>query len=300
MTLDFLVIGAQKAGTTALHLLLRQHPELWLPAEKEAPFFNTDERWRQGFEAFLDEVFAGAPASSRKGKVTPHYMMGSRCAPVGVIAERAAATIPDVRLVALLRDPVERALSHWRMAVRRGQERRTFDEAVDHLLSEEALERSRTSPTETNSYLVQGEYGRILEIWLAHVDRSRLHVELTSDLEADPAGTAQRIHEFLDVEPVVPRAVGRVHVGGSRARVPEEAWRDLYALLDREVWPRTGAAVRRAFDYWFQQWNIVPDTDAPSVSPASRARLADLFGADALRLAALDVDVPWLRVRRAG
>lgn len=291
MPLDFLVIGAQKAGTTALHLLLKQHPHLALPAEKEAPFFNTDVRYRLGLERFVAEVFTSDDGAMR-GKVTPHYMMGSPSVPVPLIAERVATALPQVRLVAVLRDPVDRAVSQWRMMVRRGQERRSFTEAVDDALGSE-FEASRSAPTATNTYVAQGEYGRILDSWLRHVEASRLHVVLTADLERDPAGVLIQVHRFLGVDPLTPEDVGRVHVGGTGTRLPETEWRELYRVLDREVWPRAGDATRRAFDYWFQQWNVIPDQDSPVLDERTRGRLDELYAADADRLAKIGVDVPW-------
>ena len=75
-TLDFIVIGAQKAGTTSLFEYLRGHPELSLPPDKEAPFFSSEEARRRGFEDYMRKAFAFADPSSKWGTVTPQYMVG--------------------------------------------------------------------------------------------------------------------------------------------------------------------------------------------------------------------------------
>src|SRR2546423_473254 len=122
--LDFLVIGAQKAGTTSLWRYLSDNARLALPPHKEAPFFS--EPSPGDFRGYMRALFKEAPRGAKTGTVTPTYMVGGPSAPVPVIAERIRAAAPDVKLVALLRDPVERAHSAWRMLVRRGEERRSF------------------------------------------------------------------------------------------------------------------------------------------------------------------------------
>jgi hypothetical protein len=119
---DFLLIGAPKAGTTALHAALKAHPALFLPAVKEPKFFLRDGRrpprqtgpgdahsarewvWRRDrYEA----LFAGAPPGALTGESTPLYLYDRRA------HERLRRTVPDAKLVALLRDPVDRAHSNW-------------------------------------------------------------------------------------------------------------------------------------------------------------------------------------------
>jgi hypothetical protein len=119
---DFLVIGAPKAGTTALHAALAAHPELYLSPVKEPKFFLTDEQpparpagpgdaqtcrehvWQR---ASYEALFAAAPPGTRCGESTPFYLY-DRAA-----QRRIRALVPDVKLVAVLRDPVERAHSNW-------------------------------------------------------------------------------------------------------------------------------------------------------------------------------------------
>ncbi|MCP9488895.1 MAG: sulfotransferase [Solirubrobacteraceae bacterium MAG38_C4-C5] len=140
--------------------------------------------------------------------------MGTGDADVPEIARRIRAAVPDVRLIALLRDPVKRALSHHRMATLRGQEHRTFDDAARASVVPEALDEARRAPTETTSYVVQGEYARILGAYLAVFPRERLHVALTADLAEDPLATMRAIFAFLGVEP----SAGAVRASAKPAR----------------------------------------------------------------------------------
>src|SRR5215210_1809467 len=112
--LDFLGIGAQKAGTTSLHHYMRTHPELYLPEAKEQPFFTVDTAFEEGWDSFASVAFHGAPTGRCYGKITPHYMGGpvawrdetataeAESAAV-VTARRIADAFPDIKLIAMLR-----------------------------------------------------------------------------------------------------------------------------------------------------------------------------------------------------
>lgn len=216
--LDFLIIGAQKGGTTSLFRYLASHPEVYLPPEKEAPFFHRDELYARGWDAFARERFADAPPHARWGKATPHYMCDAR------VPARIHATMPDVRLIALLRHPVERAYSHYLMSRRRGHVARPFDEVVAEQLEPAALERARALPAtpehERACYVAWGEYGRILGGFLEHFPREQLLALFTDDLARDPQGTLERVYAYLGVRGgVIPPELGaRFNVGGSRRR----------------------------------------------------------------------------------
>jgi hypothetical protein len=116
---DFVVIGAAKSGTTALYHQLRHHHGLYLPPSKEAPFFTKDDVYRRGWEAHLAEPFTAAPPDLLWGTVTPRYR------DLGIPA-RMHEAMPDARLIALLREPVARVYSKYRLLVRRGRERRSL------------------------------------------------------------------------------------------------------------------------------------------------------------------------------
>src|SRR5437867_68057 len=121
---DFFVIGAPKAGSTAVHAALVQHPELFLSSPKEPKYFLLDGRppqraqqrgpgdahsaqewiWRRDrYEA----LFAGAPEGTLKGESTPFYLWDKAA------HRRLARTVPDAKLIAVIRDPVDRAYSNW-------------------------------------------------------------------------------------------------------------------------------------------------------------------------------------------
>jgi hypothetical protein len=297
-TLDFLVIGAQRSGTTSLWQHLRSHPQIQVPPSKEAPFFSHREPFARGLDWYLGEFFAAADPQRIWGTVSPHYMMGSPDADAGEVARRIHSLVPRVKLFAVLRDPIERAQSHHRMVVHRGREARDFDATARELLEPELLERARREPPNVQPYLVQGEYGRILGAYLDLFDREQLHVLLTGDLRDAPGEAMRAIFAFLGVderhEP--PGLAERHHRGGRARRLDAEAEEALKDHLAREVWPRMAhpAQQRRAFNFWFMQWNVIPEERLAPVDPSVRAQLEDHYARDAELLESLTgLRVPW-------
>jgi hypothetical protein len=295
--LDFIVIGAQKAGTTSLWRYLEDNPALQMPPDKEGVFFS-EACYPDDWRAFMRALFKTAPRHARLGTVTPPYMVGTPHASVATIAGRIHTLVPDVRLVALLRDPVQRAHSAHRMLVRRGEESRPFAKAIADLLHPEELRRSRSAPAgESRSYVAAGEYGRMLEAYLEHFDRDQLHVELTDELARDPEGVVSRVCAFLGVTPHVPGNLGeRFHRSGRR-RVSEAAEAELKGYMERHVWPRVRHAEQHqgSFERFFAIWNVEPESPQSEVDAETAARLREHYAEDARTLEAVaGVRAPWV------
>jgi Sulfotransferase domain len=300
--LDFIVIGVQKGGTTSLWQYLRHHPRIAMPDHKEAPIFCLDEaRVPERLQRLMRSSFGDAAPEAMLGKVATYYMMGENAVDVDRVAERIARALPDVRLIALLRDPIERAMSHYRMSVRRGCENRFFDVVVEELMEPGRLAAGRTRPSETNSYLVQGEYGRILRSYRERFPAERIHVEATADLGREPGAVIDRVLVFLGLPPGYrPEGLGRRHhVGGTRPRLDPEAEAQLLAFVRENVWPHLGEdaqPAKDAFTSFLQTWNVIPDDAQPTLSAPNRRRLEVHYRADAQSLVELGIDAPWLAV----
>ncbi len=297
-SLDFLVIGAAKAGTTALFHYLRPHPQIFLPAGKEIPFFDDDIWFHRGWEAFAREFFAEAPLDSLWGKITPRYMRDPR------VAERLYSVMPQLHVIAILRNPVDRAYSHYRMLVRMGQEQRPFGRLVADQLQDDELTRARTTPLPgTSSLLAQGEYGRILKQYVSIYPPEQLLVHFADDLEQRPQVVIDSILKFLGLEPgYVPVTLGsRFNVGGSHERFP---W--LVPLARRLaplnwLWARLPGRLRRTVLLWFTtQANVVTETPQ-QIPPSVRSTLVNFYRPDVRGLEILiDSKVPWREFREAG
>lgn len=294
-TLDFLVIGAQKSGTTALFHYLAAHPELFLPPGKELPFFSRNGAGAAELRGFLQDYYHAAPPGRLWGKVSPQYMSN----PYAVT--RIADCLPQARLIAILRHPVDRALSHYRMLKLRGRMNLSATQALEAALDPAALARARTLPSgaesEPDCLLAWGEYGRILGAFLEHFPRSQLQVLFQDELEQEPLQTLARLWDFLGVRrDFAPSNLGqRFHVGADRQRWPWLARASRHpmtrALTARIMSPST----RKALGFRLQQMNVQDAPSIPIALPAElRSRLIEHFRSDVQRLQhELDEVAPW-------
>ncbi len=247
---DFLVIGAQRAGSTSLFAQLCAHPAVVPPSHKEIHYFDL-----QSFRSLRWYRSHFPPAASARGRITgeasPYYLFHP-AAPA-----RVAAALPDVRLIALLRDPVARAYSHYQLSVRDGHEQLGFEEALrgedDRLAGEEArllTDRAyRSHAHRHQSYASRGLYAGQLRRWHERVSAERLLVVSSEELFADPRRTAATVLEFLGLDPA---EVPELPVRNQRPYEPmsdaarsllearfEAPNRQLYEMLGRDLgWPR--------------------------------------------------------------
>jgi Sulfotransferase domain len=186
MTLpNFLVIGAQRAGTTLLYWILDAHPEVYVPRQrKEMHFFDWyHERGEAWYRKFFPPPDAAA-AYRAIGEATPDYLATPE-APA-----RIRALLPNCRMVAILRNPVDRAYSWYRYNVRSYNEHRSFEAFLEH------------DPTT----LEWGLYHRHLSRYLTHFPRAALLVLIYEELIADPGIELCRLGDFLGLSLGWPRA----------------------------------------------------------------------------------------------
>ncbi len=317
-TLDFIIIGANKAGTTSMFEYLKQHPEVALPSDKEAPYFSRDTLFARGWADYLDRTFGSADDTARWGTVTPDYMVGGvfEAAVTGVTAgygydERTVPSrihehVPRARLIAMLRDPVERARSHHRMAVMTGRETRPLDRAIDDLLQPDMLRDARQHPTYTNGYVSWGEYGRILAGYLDVFPREQILIVFVDELAHAPVQILDRVYKFIGVaSDIVPDNLGeRYRVGAAERRLsrltPDAVQRTVSGSAPlRVIWHALPEPSRRRIDrrfgrvaYRFDLWNR--RNSAEDSVFASEARLRGHFADDTDRLSELfGLAVPW-------
>jgi hypothetical protein len=206
----FIIAGVPKCGTTALHRYLLAHPQVAAPARNEIGFFSDK------YSAGLDWYRANFRLRTRScreadysgtgiitGEHTPAYAIHP------LAAERIAATLPHVRIIILLRDPVDRAYSHYQHEFRCGHERLGFRDALAAEPGRTALEvdRMRSEPGYRSSeyvrhaYLDQGIYRPMLERIFRHLDRSRVMVIKSERLFADAQGVYDEVLAFLSLHP---------------------------------------------------------------------------------------------------
>jgi hypothetical protein len=290
--LDFAVIGAQKSGTTSLFEYLRVHPRIYIPPDKEIPFFTRDNRYEKGWDWYAGEFFSHAPDDALWGTVSPQYMADPR------VPRRMFQAMPEVKLMALLRNPVGRAVSHHRMAVRRGTESRTFERAVGELLDEKRARRARGLPAgipnESACYLVWGEYARILGSYRSVFHEEQMLVLFSEDLEARLRETLVDVLGFLGLtEAFTPPNLGRrYHEGGTSSRIRSVEKLKKVEIL-RRSWRMFPEKSRRRISGRLEKWNTAPGTPA-TVDAVTLQRLVDYYRPEVERLRdLLGREVPW-------
>lgn len=203
---SFLIIGAQKAGTSSLWDLLSAHPGVARSEFKEPDYFN----WSY-FRSlrYYGSFFPRRDGRSITGEASPDYLYDPR------VPERVARDLPGVKLVVLLRDPVDRAISHYHHQSKRGLEGLEIEAALDaeprRLRGEyERLAREphyRSMMLRHFSYVDRGRYADQLERWMEHVDREQLLILPSEPFFADPATVYARVLEHLELPPFVPADV---------------------------------------------------------------------------------------------
>ena len=218
---DYLIIGAQKAGTTSLHAYLAAHPDVGDPVTKEVHYFDiASERGIEWYRAH----FPLRSEARLAGESTPYYLFHP------AVPARVKAQLPEAKLIVLLRDPVERAFSHYNYEVSLG-----YEDAPDFAtalgLEQERLagehERILRDPGYRSfnhqhyAYLTRGYYAEQLERWLEHFPQEQLLVLSSDDLFTDPGGTVARVQGWLGMSEHIPSSLTPKTTGSYAPLDPE-------------------------------------------------------------------------------
>jgi sulfotransferase family protein len=238
---DFLIIGAQRAGTTTLYRALADHPQIrGAVLDKEVHFFDLSfeqgvAHYRGAFPTNASLALARARIGGPVlvGEATPYYLLHPQ------VPARVAATLPNAKLIAILRDPVERAWSQYRHEVDLGYETLSFEAALaaegSRLAGEE--ERLASDPLavsfahQHHGYVARGRYAEQLERWYEHVPLERLLLLRAEDLFADPAGELRRVADLLGVVPWRPASWRPRNAAGSSSSIPPRPRAELRATF---------------------------------------------------------------------
>lgn len=211
---NFLIIGAQKAGTTALYHYLRQHPQIYMSPEKEAHFFSYENE-KLDFHGSsrnltipitnIDEyrkLFQKVSSEIAIGEASPSYLY------IPKALERIQHYIPDVKIIAILRNPTDRAYSNFLQCVRNGCEPLTdFKQAIQ-------AEKARIGDPRLH-YVQKGFYSIQLKRFFDRFALKQIKVYLYEDLQNDPFSVLQDIFQFLGVDKeFVPDVSSKYNVSG--------------------------------------------------------------------------------------
>lgn len=287
----FLIIGAAKAGTNALYHDLRQHPQIYMSPWKEPKFFAFESEADLGFraangkdapvnasvildQAEYEELFDDAsPAEIARGEASTHYLYVEKS------PGRIKALIPEAKLIAVLRNPVDRAFSSYQHLVRDDLEPLDFGAALDA-----EPERIAEHYAYLYRYTDMGFYSEQLDRYEKTFPADQLCVLLYDDLRSDPEGTCRRIFSFLGVDPeFVPDISGEFN----RSGVPKN--RLMHRLLNpsapmkRRLWNVTPRFAReRLLDAQTRMVNR--NLQRQTIPERERARLREVFKDEVGRL----------------
>lgn len=265
---NLIIIGAMKCGTSSLHRYLDLHPDISMSALKEPNFFIDSEatwsNWRRGI-GWYSSLFD--PTAEVRGEASVNYT--SLPFSEGV-AERIAETLPDVRLIYMTRDPIERAISHYVHAAAAGRTIEPIEEALGDPESR---------------FVRRGRYGAQLEPFVDAFGRERIHIDTQERLLADRAEAMRRAFAFLGVDETFtsPQFERMWEVSAGKTRKFTVAYRLSRKLGGADRWGTLPPRLR-----WLGERIAFHPTgggvERPTISDDLRARLRRLYEPEVERL----------------
>ncbi|MEG4842140.1 tetratricopeptide repeat protein [Microcoleus sp. B9-D4] len=193
---DFIIIGSPRCGTTSLYKYITSHPQILAAAHKEICFFS--EHFNKGIDWYLSHFPPPIEAHHfLTGEATPTYLTHP------LAAERLHGCLPQVKLIVILRNPVDRAFSHYQMLVRRGTEHRSFEKAINSEL--QLLDGATETCLEDRNhwkdchYIYKSLYGCSLKQWIKLFPTEQFLILQSEEFYANPAATLKQVFEFLDL-----------------------------------------------------------------------------------------------------
>jgi hypothetical protein len=198
---DFIIIGAQKAGTSSLYFYLSQHPGIRVSAIKEIHYYNyyTLRGKRLGwYKSFFPLKLTSMHQVT--GEASPYYLFDENVPP------RIKKDLPDVKLIVLLRNPIDRAYSAYNMNKRR-------ENRGDFPTFEEAIANEDMSSEQSVLYLFRGRYADQIKHWLRHFSRDQFLFIKSEEFFQDPKNSLSEVYDFLGVEKVYPHNLQAQEVG---------------------------------------------------------------------------------------
>jgi hypothetical protein len=185
---NFLCIGVQKAGTTLLYEILKQHPQIFLPQIKEVHFFNIDDNFSKGI-GWYKQHFSGSENYALVGDITPAYIF------FDYVPERIKTTLgTEIKLLIILRNPIDRAYSHYWMSFKRGYDKLPFEKAV---AMEHARIRKGYFEKSHFSYISRGFYSEQFKRYLPLFPLKKMKVVIFEEFVKDIETYTKEILDFL-------------------------------------------------------------------------------------------------------
>lgn len=220
---NFIIGGAQKCGTTSLHNELASHSKIFMSTPKELEFFHDESNFERGLK-WYSEFFREAAGKTILGESCPEYLYFNK------VPGRIARCLPHIKLLFILRNPVDRAYSGYWHSVRYGFERLSFEEA----LIEEPRRIGKGYYEQYHfSYIDRGFYITQLKRYLEHFDSSQILVLISEDYFANAPITMQKIMDFLGIQTEIRHMQNAGKVRYNVGKVPRSIrFQTLYPYLN--------------------------------------------------------------------
>lgn len=188
----FICIGAQKAGTTTLADILAQHSQIYIPEVKETKFFLFDEDYAKGIEYYNSTFYSTYNGQAASGEFDPDYLLFPQT------AQRIADTLgKNIKIIVILRNPADRAYSHFLMTKKKGLEDHDFSTA----LQQEEKRKQNIKQQKIFAYLERGYYGKQLEVFMQVFPKENFLILLfEEDIIRNREATIENIQKFLGVQ----------------------------------------------------------------------------------------------------
>jgi hypothetical protein len=293
----FVIGGAPKAGTTALWAQLAAHPQVWMSPVKEPHFLTRDannpapgvriigaprsDTYSRGLD-WYESLFAEGADCPARGEASTHYL-GALDGP-----ELMERYVPGLKVIFVLRQPVERAYSHYWHNVKRGHDLPPFAAVLD-------------DDPSLRYVLYMSRYREHLERYRRALGDDRIHLVLFDDLRGDAPGTYQRICRFIGVDDAFQPDFTREY--NPHAEPANRGLQRLLAASTYRRWTFIPGALRRparSVRRRLESWNLRKASHVP-MEPAVRERLMDLFHDDIAYVEALTRPLPgWWQAAARG
>jgi hypothetical protein len=193
--IDFLIIGTQKGGTTSLDAYLRDHPQICMAKQKEVHFFDNEDFFqKENLDyTYYHKQFSLEKRCIRRGESTPIYMYWENA------PKRIWEYNPKMKLIIVLRNPIERAYSHWNMERQREAEKLSFYEAI--VLEKERLKEAYPLQHRVYSYIDRGFYTKQLQRIWKYFPKNHTLIFKTEELKNRPKKILDKVTNFLEIDP---------------------------------------------------------------------------------------------------
>ncbi len=235
----FVIAGAQRSGTTYVYRMLDEHPEIEMakPMRPEPKFFLDDAAYARGLASYEHEYFSGKPGARVRGEKSTSYLEHP------VTASRIVTMLPGARVLVVVRDPVERAVSNYRFTCEHGFETLPVDEALSNAAAwDRPYDRERFSVSPYD-YVRRGRYIDYLEQYLLYVAREQLIIVVLEELLAGGTEAEATLYAQLGVDATFRRSeparrpvnasAGDAQPGAETRSFLRAYYRDANARLER-------------------------------------------------------------------